>query len=69
MNVCDDVNRRLVYTDLLCDAITYSMHAGKSQNVAEEDLNIVYYSHTFRSMHHKYNSDTEKAHSAIMCLE
>ena len=41
MNVGDDVNRRLVYTSLLCDAITYSMYAGKSQNVAEKDLNIV----------------------------
>ena len=41
MNVGDDVNGRLVYTGLLCDAITYSMYAGKSQNVAEKDLNIV----------------------------
>ena len=41
MNADDDVNRRLVYTGLLCVAITYSMHAGKSQNVAEKDLNIV----------------------------
>ena len=67
MNVGDDVNRRLVYTSLSCDTITYSMYAGKSQNVAEKDLNIVI--HTFRSMHHKYNSDIEKAHSAMMCLE
>ena len=67
MNVDDDVNGRLVYTGLLCVAITYSMYAGKSQNVAEEDHNMVL--QTFRSMHHKYNSDIEKAHSAIMCLE
>ena len=41
MDADDDVNGRLVYTGLLCVAITYSMYAGKFQNVAEKDLNIV----------------------------
>ena len=41
MDADDNVNGRLVYTGLLCVAITYSMYAGIFQNVAEKDLNIV----------------------------